>query len=51
MIYGEWNLEDAIAVAKEEEREETLEEVLDFIRKGYSLTDIEKFCATKKADT
>jgi len=38
MLFKEWNLDDAIEVAKEEEREE----ILDLIQKGYTLTDIEK---------
>jgi len=36
MIFGEWNLDDAIEVAREEEREE----ILDLIEKGYTAADI-----------
>ena len=37
MLFTEWNLDDAIEVAREEEREE----ILDLIEKGYTLADIE----------
>jgi len=47
MIFGEWNLDDAIAVAREEGqedgREEKEEEILDLIKKGYTSADIEKY--------
>ncbi|GBU26102.1 hypothetical protein R83H12_02788 [Fibrobacteria bacterium R8-3-H12] len=43
MIYGEWNWDDAIAVAKEEEREE----ILDLIEKGYTSADIKEFLQQK----
>ncbi len=42
MLLTEWNTEEALAVRYEEGREEGREEILDFIKKGYSLTDIEK---------
>jgi len=46
MVFGEWNWDDAKRVwqreAREDGREEGREEILDFIRKGYSLSDIEK---------
>jgi len=42
MLFTEWNLDDAIAVAKEEAHEESREEILDLINKGYTLADIEK---------
>jgi len=49
MLFTEWNLDDAIAVAKEEAledgidigREERDNEILDLIKKGYSTADIE----------
>jgi len=39
MLFTEWNLDDALEV----KREEAHEEILDLIKKGYNLTDIEKF--------
>jgi len=36
MLFTEWNLDDAIEVAREEEREE----ILDLIEKGYTAADI-----------
>ncbi|MDR2583476.1 MAG: hypothetical protein LBC75_08360 [Fibromonadaceae bacterium] len=46
MLFTEWNLDDAIAVAKEEaqedEREKNRNEILDLIKKGYTAADIEK---------
>jgi hypothetical protein len=43
MLLSEWNLDDALAVAREEAKEEDRREILDLIRKGYSLADIERF--------
>jgi len=44
MIFGEWNMDEAIEVWKEEAREDGREEVhgeiLDLIEKGYTLDDI-----------
>jgi len=48
MLLREWNQEEAIEVAKEEAREEYRSEILDFIKKGYSLTDIEKVLAKQE---
>jgi flagellar biosynthesis/type III secretory pathway protein FliH len=54
MLLSEWDQDEALAVRYEEGREEGFdmglskgikkgrEEILDFIRKGYNLTDIEK---------
>jgi len=46
MIFGEWNLDDALAVRYEEGTEDGIEqksnEILDLIEKGYNLADIEK---------
>jgi len=41
LIRGEWNMEEAIAVRCEEAREDRDEEILDLIKKGYTLADIE----------
>jgi hypothetical protein len=49
MLFTEWNMDDAIAVAKEESleegigigREERLSEILDLMKKGYTSVDIE----------
>ena len=41
MLFTEWNLDDAIAVAKEEAQEERLDEILDLMKKGYTSADIE----------
>jgi len=45
MLFTEWNLDDAIAVAREEAHEDGCEkksnEILDLISKGYTLADIE----------
>jgi len=51
MLFGEWNWDDAKRVwqrearedGREEGRNENREEILGLIRKGYNLTDIEKF--------
>jgi len=41
MIFTEWNWEDAIAVAKEEAREEDREEIAkNMIKKGYSVDEV-----------
>jgi len=42
MIFGEWNMDDALAVRYEEGREENCEEILDLIEKGYTSADIKK---------
>jgi hypothetical protein len=54
MLFTEWNMDDALAVAREEAREEGIDigigkgreerdnEILDFIKRGYNLADIEK---------
>jgi len=50
MIFGEWNLDEAIAVAREEAHEDGIDigigkernEILDLIKKGYTAADIEK---------
>ncbi|GBU26073.1 hypothetical protein R83H12_02756 [Fibrobacteria bacterium R8-3-H12] len=47
MIYGEWNLDDAIAVAKEEATEDYREKILDLIGKGYTSADIKEFLQQK----
>jgi len=41
MLFTEWNLDDAIAVRCEEAREDRDEEILDLIKQGYTLADIE----------
>jgi hypothetical protein len=41
LIRGEWNMDEAIEVWKEEAQEEKCEEILDLIKKGYTLADIE----------
>jgi hypothetical protein len=45
MIFGEWNLDEALAVryeeGREDAREEKCEEILDLIKKGYTAADIE----------
>jgi len=45
MLFTEWNLDDAIAVAKEEALEDGIDigrnEILYLIKKGYTLADIE----------
>jgi len=50
MIFGEWNMDEALAVAREEALEDGIDigrgkrddEILDLIKKGYTLSDIEK---------
>jgi len=54
MIFGEWNIDDAIAVRCEEALEDGIEighengskeksnEILNLIKKGYTAADIEK---------
>ncbi len=44
MIFGEWNWDDAIAVAKEEGREEEREKVFSLLRQGYSVDEAERMC-------
>jgi len=41
MIFGEWNIDEAIAVRCEEARDERLDEILDLMKKGYTSADIE----------
>jgi len=41
MLLSGWNLDDAKRVWQREEREDTFEEVLDLIKKGYTTADIE----------
>jgi len=41
MLFTEWNLDDALAV----KREETLEEVFSLLRQGYSIDEAEKLLA------
>jgi len=44
MLFTEWNLDDALAVAREEASEDGREkrdnEILDLIEKGYTAADI-----------
>ena len=40
MILNEWNTEDAIAFAREEGREDGLEEVFKLLEQGLSLEEI-----------
>ena len=40
MLLREWNQDEAIAIAKEEAREDVEEEILDIIEKGYTTADI-----------
>jgi len=42
MLFTEWNLDDAIAVAREEEREEAQEELFALWEKGVSLAEAKK---------
>jgi len=46
MIFGEWNMDEALAVryeeGREDERDEVHEKILALIKKGYTLADIEK---------
>jgi len=46
LIRGEWNMDEALAVryeeGREDEREERDSEILDLIKKGYTVADIEK---------
>ncbi|MCL2102060.1 MAG: hypothetical protein FWH22_10155, partial [Fibromonadales bacterium] len=46
MLLTEWNWDDALAVAREEEREKALkegrEELLTLLRQGYTLHEIEQ---------
>ncbi len=60
MLLSEWNLEDAIAVAREEAREEALEEGIDIgdargikkvfslLRQGYSVDEAEMMLVKQK---
>jgi len=47
MLFTEWNWDDAKQVWQEETRKEDREEILDFIRKGYNLNDIEKILLSR----
>ncbi|GBU24672.1 hypothetical protein R83H12_01306 [Fibrobacteria bacterium R8-3-H12] len=42
---------EQLRYAEDKGEERYREKILELIGKGYSLTDIEKFCTTKKADT
>jgi hypothetical protein len=42
MLLSEWNMKDALEVAKEESREETLEEVFALLEGGMSLEEAKK---------
>ncbi len=42
MLFTEWNLEDAIAVAREEAREDGMEKLLAYLKQGHSLDEAEK---------
>jgi len=52
MLLTEWNMADAIAVAKEETREETVDTMLAYLRRGHSLEEAEKrFRRSSKSKT
>jgi hypothetical protein len=42
MLFGEWNLKDAIEVAKEESKEETAEEIFALLDSGISLAEVKQ---------
>jgi len=48
MLWKEWNMDDALAVAREEAREETLEEAFSLLRQGYSIDEAEKLLAKRE---
>jgi len=41
MVFGEWNWDDAKRVWQREAREDTVDEILDLMKKGYTSDDIE----------
>jgi hypothetical protein len=44
MLFTEWNLKDALEVA----REEGMEKVFSLLRQGYSVDEAEKMLATRE---
>ena len=48
MLWKEWNMDDALAVAKEEGKEEALEEAFSLLRQGYSIDEAEKLLAKRE---
>ena len=51
MLFTEWNLDDAIAVAKEEAREDTQEELFALWEKGVSLAEAKKILRRETASS
>ncbi|MDR3161548.1 MAG: Rpn family recombination-promoting nuclease/putative transposase [Spirochaetaceae bacterium] len=50
MLFTEWNWDDALAVQREEGREEGQNTILDLVRQGYSVEQIEAILAEDKSD-
>jgi hypothetical protein len=45
MLYHEFNMDKALAVSREEGREEGVEKVFSLLRQGYSVDEAEKMLA------
>jgi len=49
MLLTDWNMEDALRVRKEEGMQQGMQQVLDLVKKGISLPEIEKMLSSSLA--
>ncbi|MDR1949489.1 MAG: hypothetical protein LBQ38_08855 [Spirochaetaceae bacterium] len=51
MLLTEWNWDNALAVSKEEGREEGQKAILDMVRQGYTAEQIEAMLASQQSNS